>query len=141
MRYRTNLDRMMQEQFSNFNWGFGQKTEVDKALSKINKLSASDAQDVIKNSGNAGSINDGRRNTDGSINWKDILQGGADVLSQFGNQNQADEFQEQDWEDRVQNNDVKEEATILGMHPVTFSVVALAVIVVGGVVVYKVTNK
>ncbi len=139
----SNLERMKREQFSNF-WGFGNKTDVDKAISKINQENFSSGEAAIVASGQ-GSVNDGRRTNDGSVNWENILQAGADVVSQFGNQNQVEQYDEQDWKvnnsDNSAQDDSKSETKILGMHPVTFGAVAIGVLAVSGFVWYKVSSK
>jgi hypothetical protein len=140
--------RLMDEQFQYADggmnwweaWASGFKTEADAANSALSSTGTTASN--TKGNAEAGSVNDGRRENDGSVWWKDILLAGADVVQQFGNQAPVDNNQmAEEWESEMRDERFDRETRIMGMHPITFGVVALGTIVVGGIVIYRLTKK
>lgn len=129
---------LLSEKHSNFlGWGKSKPTVTDIANVQLAQQGASSTN--ANNTGsNSTSVNQGRAKNDGSGYWQDILLAGANVLNQFGNQNQVDDFSvgQYDIDDTP-----KKETKILGMHPLTFGVVSLITLTIGGIVIYKVTKK
>lgn len=122
-------------------WGVGKETTTDEELARLAQTGSTATAADNTNVGQ-GSANDGRREGDGSKWWKGVLLAGADVINQYGNQNQNQgEYNPDEWTDAVNSDDREKETKILGMHPITFGVVAVGVVIIGGIAAYQLTKN
>ena len=133
---QLNNRNVVSESSSNF-WGMWTEPISQEQLEAMAEQGAT-AENSTGAAAGAGSVNDGRRNNDGAKFWKDILVQGANVITQFGNQYQREQFPQNDFDENQDR--FRKETKILGMHPITFGIAAVTTIVVGGIVAYNLTK-